>query len=156
MVVPSIRAFDKENPQAGMAGAFGLGYDPDLRKGVLLRNLFPLITVDNEVPQTTQWARDITSLSAISKLDNMTRPFVATAGFVSGDKVWREDELRVGAQRKGNKAALRCLLVWRVEYVLQSPVAHPFQYPASADGRVGEYADYEQAGKWMVTPTRRT
>ena len=94
MVVPSIRAFDKENPQAGMAGAFGLGEDPDLRKGVLLRNLSPLITVDNEVPQTSQWARYITSLSAISKLDKMTRLIVATAGFVSGDKVWREGDLQ--------------------------------------------------------------
>ena len=30
MVVPSTRAFDKENPQADMVGAFGFSEDPDL------------------------------------------------------------------------------------------------------------------------------
>ena len=92
MVVPSVRAFDNANPQASMAGAFGFSDDPDLRKGVLLRNLFPLITADDEVPQTFKWARDITSLSAIAKLGKMTRLIVATAGFVSGSKVWREGD----------------------------------------------------------------
>ena len=94
MVVPSVRAFDNANPQASMAGAFSFSDDPDLRKGVLLRNLFPLITADDEVPQTFKWARDITSLSAIAKLDKMTRLIVATAGFVSGSKVWREGDLQ--------------------------------------------------------------
>ena len=69
MVVPSIRAFDKDNSPAGMAGAFGFNEDSDLREGVLLRNLFPLITVDDEVPENFQWARDIASLSAIAKLE---------------------------------------------------------------------------------------
>ena len=65
-----------------------------MRKGVLLRNLFPLITVDDEVPENFQWARDIASLSAIAKLDKMTRLIVDTAGFVSADKVWREGDLQ--------------------------------------------------------------
>ena len=94
IVVPSTRAFDEENPQADMAGAFGFSEDLDLRKGVLLRNLFLLITADDEVPQTFKWARDITSLSAIAKLDKMTRLIVATAGFVSSSKVWREGDLQ--------------------------------------------------------------
>ena len=41
-----------------------------------------------------QWARDIASLSAIAKLDKMTRLIVKTAGFVSADKVWREGDLQ--------------------------------------------------------------
>ena len=210
-----------------MAGAFGFSEDPDLRKGVLLRNLFPLITVDDEVPQTFQWARDITSLSAIAKLDKMTRLIVATAGFVSGSKVWREgdlqklstDELRETAvqhvvrrgmvralfavtdsscikhtltgvlfraafdkqggvysfnllkdtvqgvaglgrvylcafRRRGRQACgcgskihtttLACVAVG-----VRAAVAHPFWCPASADGRVGDFAACEQAGKWL-------
>ena len=94
MVKPSIGDFDKENPSTGLAGAFGYSEDPVLRKGVLLRNLFPLITVDDEVPENFQWARDIASLSAIAKLDKMTRLIVETAGFVSADKVWREGDLQ--------------------------------------------------------------
>ena len=96
MVKPSIGNFDKENPSTGgLAGAFGYSEDPVLRKGVLLRNLFPLITVDDEAPENFQWARDIASLSAIAKLDKMTRLIVKTAGF---EKLFT-DELRETAMQ---------------------------------------------------------
>jgi hypothetical protein len=94
MVEPSTRAFDKQNPTAGKAGAFGFGEDPVLRKVVLLRNLFPLVTMDEGVPENFEWARDITSLSAIAKPEKITRLIVEMAGFVSADKVWREGDLR--------------------------------------------------------------
>ena len=57
MVVPSTRAFDKGNPQADMVGSFGFSEDPDLRTGVLLRNLFPLIKVDDVVSKNLLMGR---------------------------------------------------------------------------------------------------
>ena len=85
---PSNSSFVGAEIDDRFAGAFGFtAGDIDERKAMINEHLFPLITHEGSVPQYFIWARSVSAMRAVNRLDKMAKLVVKAARFESAESL---------------------------------------------------------------------